>query len=333
MYPGQAEIKVIYNDMDITHIVASVEWSGDVMQACRSLRCLIKNISLHRKRLLTVENGKGIRFFNGEQELFRGIVFTNEINIDGLHSIVAYDENVYLTKSMDTRKFINMKASHIVQRICSDYGISTGFIADTGYVIPKLILRDKTLYDMIITALTETKKHTGRRFILFNKNGKLILQERKSQITKFIIEDGVNIISARYSQSIEDLKTQVKVIGGDSEKKPITATVKNDELIKKFGIMQHLENADSKLNKSQIEQLARQLLKEHGTIKDEATLDTVGIDEVVAGTSVYVKEKVTGIVGGYYVISDSHRYENGVHTMSLVLSATDELPSLEYEGG
>lgn len=330
MYPGQAEIKVIYNNIDITPIVMSVEWGGDVMQACRSLRCSIKNTS-HNKKIVTVENGKRIQFFNGETELFRGIVFMNEINIDGLHSIVAYDDNVYLTKSMDTRKFINMKASQIVQRICSDYEIPTGFIADTGYIIPKLILRDKTLYDMIVTALTETKKHTGRCFILLNKNGKIILQERKSQVTQFIIEDGVNIISARYSQSIEDLKTQVKVVGGDSDKKPIVATVKNDELIKKFGIMQHLENADSKLNKSQIEQLARRLLEEHGTIKDEATVDVIGIDEVIAGTSVYVREKLTGIVGGYYVISDSHRYENGVHTMSLVLSATDELPTLEYE--
>jgi hypothetical protein len=184
---------------------------------------------------------------------------------------------------------------------------------------------------MIITALTETKKHTGRRFILLNKGGKLVLQERKAQVTQFILENSVNIISARYSQSIEDMKTQVKVIGGDDEKKPIVAMAKSDALIKKYGIMQHLENADSKLKKSQIEQLARQLLKEYGTIDDEASIEAIGIDSVIAGTSVYVKEPLTGIMGGYYVITDSHRYENGTHTMSITLSATDELPTLEYE--
>ncbi|KQC48534.1 hypothetical protein AP057_12730 [Geobacillus sp. Sah69] len=331
MYPGQAEIKVVYNDMDITHFVMSVEWSGDVMQACRTLKVSLMNTLDGRKRLFTIEKGKEIRFYNNSTELFRGVIFAYEISSDGNYSITAYDENVYLTKSIDTRKFTNMKASDIVRRLCSDFGIPVGPIADTGYVIPKLILRDKTLYDMIITALTETKKHTGRRFILLNKNGKLVLQERKAQVTQFIIENGVNIISAKYSQSIEDLKTQVKVIGGDPDKKPIVKTVKNDVLIKKYGIMQHLENADSKLTKSQIEQLARQLLKEHGTINDEATVDAIGIDEVIAGTSVYVKEPLTGIVGGYYVITDSHHYENRTHTMSITLSATDELPTLEYE--
>jgi hypothetical protein len=331
MQPGQAEIKVIYDNTDITPVVSSVEWSGDVMQACRTLNVSLTNTLDGRKRLFTFEKGKEIRFYNYGTELFRGVIFADEISSDGTHTITAYDENVYLTKSIDSRTFKKMKASDIVKRLCSDFGIPVGSIADTGYVIPKLILRDKSLYDMIITALTETKKHTGRRFILLNKGGKLVLQERKAQVTQFILENGVNIISARYSQSIEDMKTQVKVIGGDDEKKPIVATVKSDALIKKYGIMQHLENADSKLKKSQIEQLARQLLKEHGTIDDEASVEAIGIDSVIAGTSVYAKEPLTGIMGGYYVITDSHRYENGTHMMSITLSATDELPTLEYE--
>jgi hypothetical protein len=331
LYPGQSDIKVIYDNTDITPVVQSVEWSGDVMQACRTLNVTLTNTLDGIKRLFTFEKGREIRFYNAGVELFRGVIFADEISSDGTHSITAYDENIYLTKSIDSRKFVKMKASDIVKRLCSDFGIPVGSIADTGYVIPKLILRDKTLYDMIITALTETKKHTGRRFILLNKGGKLVLQERKAQVTQFVIENGVNIISARYSQSIEDLKTQVKVVGGDDEKNPIVATVKNDALIKKFGIMQHLENADSELKKSQIEQLARQLLKERGTIDDEASVEAIGIDSVIAGTSVYVKEPLTGIMGGYYVITDSHRYENGTHTMSITLSATDELPTLEYE--
>jgi hypothetical protein len=329
--PGQSDIKVVYNGTDITPVVQSVEWSGDVMSAYRTLNVTLTNTLDGQKRLFKFEKGYGIRFYNAGTELFRGVIFADEIDTSGTHTITAYDENVYLTKSIDSRKFVKKKASEIVKRLCSDFGIPVGSIADTGYVIPKLILRDKTLYDMIITALTETKKHTGRRFILLNKQGKLVLQERKAQVTQFILENGVNIISARYSQSIEDMKTQVKVIGGDDEKKPIVATVKSDALIKRYGIMQHLENADSKLKKSQIEQLARQLLKEHGTFDDEASIEAIGIDSVIAGTSVYVKEPLTGIMGGYYVITDSHRYENGTHTMSITLSATDELPTMEYE--
>jgi hypothetical protein len=331
MYPGQSDIKVIYGNTDITPIVSVVEWSGDVMSAYRSLYLTWSNTLDGRKRLFTFEKGAEIRFFNDNAELFRGVVFADNIDSKGRHYVTAYDENVYLTKSIDTRKFTNMKASDIVRRLCRDFGIPMGTIADTGYVIPKLILRDKTLYEMIITALTETRKHTGRRFVVLNKNGKLTLQERKSQVTQFVLENGVNITHAQYFQSIEDLKTQVKVIGGDPDKNPTVTVVKDNALAKKFGVMQHLENVDSDLTKSQIEQLARQLLKERGTIDDEAIVEAIGIDEVIAGTSVYVKEPMTGIVGGYYVITDTHRYENGAHTMTVTLSATDELPTLEYE--
>lgn len=330
------ELEVIYNnrnneDVYITPIVKSVEWSGDIKQAYRKLEIDISNTLDGDKIAFIIDQGRNLRFIYDNKELFTGIVFGTDIDINGQMSITAYDENIYLVKNIDTKIFRKMTASAIIQNLCSEFGIPVGAIIDTEFVIPKLILRDKTLYDMMIIALTETEKHTGKRFILFSKGGKLYLAERWKQVIQWVLENGVNIIDANYSQSIEDLKTQVKVLGGDTKKKPLIATVKNDALIQKFGIMQHLENADADATQSQINQLANQLLADLGTIADEANLDCLGIPDVISGSSVYVKEGMTGIIGSYYVSSDSHTFENGSHTMSIKLSATDDLPKLEYE--
>lgn len=322
-------VQVIYEGTPL--LVERATWSGDVTQAARKLDVSLVNTVDGRTQAMRIEHGKELRLIYDGRELFRGVVFAHRIDDHGMMTVTAYDENTYLTRNYDTRKFAKMTASGIVKRLCNDFGIATGTIADTGYVIPKLVLRDKSIWDMMTIALTYSRKQTGRRFFIYSREGKLYLSERKDAVVRWVLENGRNITSASYSQSIEDMRTQVKVIGGDPEKKPIIATVKNDALIKRFGIMQHLENVDPDMTRSQVEQRAKQLLAELGTVDDDARVDALGNPEVVAGAAVYVRESMTGIVGGFYVSTDSHTFANGNHTMSLTLSATDDLPTMEYE--
>lgn len=312
-------------------VVQSAIWSGDITQPARTLEVSFVNTVDGRKKAVPVELGKELRLYSNGRELFRGLTFKHNINDRGIMSVTAYDDNIYLAKNQDTQIFRGMKASAIAQKLCKQFGIAVGKIDDTGYVIPKLVLRNKSIWDMMITALTVTQKQTGRRFFICSKEGKFNLLSRKEQPVRWVLENGVNILDASYSQSIEELRTQIKVTGGDDKKKPLVAVVKNDALIKRFGIMQHLESADSDKTRSQIEQLAKQLLKDLGTIHDEATVNALGIDTVYAGVGVYVQESMTEIIGGYYVSTDSHTFESGKHTMSLTLSATDDLPTLKYD--
>lgn len=322
-------VQVLYEGMPLP--VQSVTWSGDITQAARKLNVSFVNTVDGRTQAWRIEHGRELRLNYEGRELFRGVTFDFRIDHRGRMSLTAYDENTYLTRSQDTRKFTNVKASQIVKQLCDEFGIATGTIADTGYVIPKLILRDKTLWEMMITALTYSQKQTGRRFFITSREGRLHLLERKEQVVRWLLENGRNITGASYAQSIEDMRTQVKVIGGDPEKKPIIATVKDDALIKRFGVMQHLERVDPDMTRSQVEQRAKQLLVELGTIDDNAQVDALGNAEVTAGTAIYARESMTGLVGGFYVTADTHTFANGNHMMSLTLSATDQLPRMEYE--
>lgn len=329
-------ISVIVNggtgEISLDGFVQSVTCSGDVQQAARRVEVTWMNTLDGQKRALEVAKGSEIRLLEDKVELFRGVIFGDRIDSKGNAGITAYDDNIYLTKSKDTKIFKGKKASEILSQLCKEYGIPVGTIADTGYVIPKLILRDKTLWEMFVTALTVTFRAVGRRFFMFSKGGKFQLSERKNVVAKWVLENGRNIIDASYTTSIEEMKTKVKVMGQTKDKKEIVAQVQDAALIQKYGIMQHLENASGDVTKSQIEQTAKQLLKQLAVITDDASLTCVGDNDVAAGCAVYVREQMTGIVGSYYVSTDSHTWDaGGVHTMSISLTATDDLPTMEYE--
>lgn len=312
-------------------IVKSINWSGDIKQAARKLVVEVSNTGDLRDLYMMFEKGAELRLILDEKrELFRGVLFADQINSKGQMTLTAYDENIYLTKNKDTKIFRNQSASAIIKRLCHEFSIPMGEIHDTGYVIPKLVFREKTLFDMMVTALTETQKQNGQYFWINSKEGKLQLLARKEQKGKWVLENGVNLLDASYSQSIEETRTQIKVIGGDVEKKAITASAKDGELIRRFGIMQHVEKPEKDMTQSQMEQRAKQLLEDLATIEDQARIECLGIPDVVSGSCVYVKESVTGILGGYYISADEHRFENGSHTMSLTLSATDDIPEMEY---
>lgn len=324
------KIRIRLGVSDITDFVQTVKWSGHSEKFNRQLDVTIVNTKDGRKPAFKITEGHTLTFELNGKTLFVGIIYAYEIGSSGEMSLTCYDANVYLTKSHDIRQFKNRKASDIIRQLANDFGIPVGAIADTGYVIPLLILRNKSLYEMILIALTLTRKQTGKRFFIGNKDGKLTLSSPAEPVNRFILKAGANIIDASYSLSIEDTKTQVKVTGGD-KKNPITAVVKNDDLRKRYGVMQHVEEMDEKATASQVKQQAATLLKELAVINDQANVDAFGIPEVITGTAVYVVEPMTGLVGGYYVSNDSHTFENGLHTMSLELTRTYDLPPIEID--
>lgn len=326
------QIKLLYDNVFyFDALVKSVLWSGDSGLPHRSLMITLSNTVNAEDQALRFELGKEVRFYADDIGLFRGIIFSYDINEAGNAVIIAHDENVYLTKNGDTRKFSGMTASAILRDICKSFGITTGAITDTGYVIPRVIFREADVWSMISAVLSETRKQNGRKFRIWTENGALNLTEKKETVVRWMLEDSVNILGANRSQSIEDTRTSVKVVGGDEEKNPISARLVDANLTKLYGTMQHVERADMSLNKSQIEQIAKQRIAEKGRVTEEVSVDALGLVDVIAGVSVYAFEGMTEIVGGYYVTADTHTFEDGVHRMSVTLSRTDDLPKLGYE--
>lgn len=325
LYYGNAKATILDG------LVKDVQISGDLAKECRTCEISLINTEDGRKKVIAFQPGKEVRVLAGKDELFRGVIFNAGISDSGDQTLTIYDYNVYLSKSKDSIKFVNKTASAIIKQLCSKFGIKTGTIHDTKYVIPKLILRDKTIYEMVVIALTETRKKTGDRYFIRNKAGALELIEVKSQ-TKFLyVEAGRNLLSASFSESIEDRKTQVKMTGGDEEK-PVTALAKSASASSKYGILQHYEHNNDVKDAAKLQEVADGLLKELNKTQQEFSIEALGMVDFVSGLQIKVSDAMTGITGAFYIAADSHSFgADRYHKMSLTLKRQLELPEIEYE--
>lgn len=321
-------LRILLNSSyDISEMVVSAELSGDTSKFNRQLNVTAIVTKDGRTPLFRISEGSRISLRIDNKLLFVGVVFSHEVNNEGNVTLTAYDSNVYLSKSTDSRIFKNKKASEIITLLAKDFGIKTGKIADTGYVIPYLRMSNKTLFDMVVTALKLTQGQTGKRFFIGNDGGNLALKEGAKSEKKYVFKDSMNLISASFSSSIEDTITQVKVIGGVKGKER-TVIAKNEKLRQRFGVMQALEVMDEKATESQIKQRADMLMKQKGVIDEQYNVEVLGIPEVDVGTPVYIKNVMTGIYGAFYVTSVTHTYAEN-HLMSLELSRTYDLPDID----
>lgn len=267
-----------------------------------------------------------------ETELFGGVITKrSKKSANGDISYDAYDCRWYLTKNKHDKIYRNMTATEIILDMFNAYGIPYGELVDTGAKFKKIHIVGKTLWDTLLIVLTETTKLTGIKYTTKVKNGKILLVEKKTQIKKWVIEQGVNLLDATYEDSIENMYTQVVVSGKDKNSKPITATAKNEGLQKQFGVMQEYITQSEEATQNELNAIAAQKLRELATIGTSGSITTIGINGVEAGDAIYVIDEGTGMVGGFYVESDDHKLENRHHTMQLNLSWSDEVAMLEYE--
>lgn len=309
--------KLVY----ITDLVTSLQWSGDTGQAARKMQIdHLAKVRIPHGALITA-------FYNGEvfmQALAKK--FTVKAAAESVQ-VVAFDFMFQLLNSTDSKVFRGMTAKQIVADVCAAAGVPVGYLEETGYVFDFLPLTEKTLYDMCLIAITETTKATGKKYILKVQKGKVCLFERVKQVHQFVLESNGNLTDATYSESIEAVRDKVQLMGKDKAGNSIVSTAQDPALIKQYGVLQEYAKHDQAVSKAELDEIAQQMLKDLSAIEKTASVEALGVCGVEAGDAVYIVEPVTGLIGSYFVDSDQHTVQNGLHTMSLVLSWTDKLPS------
>lgn len=314
----------------IEEAVTSMTWGGSKNEASRTLT--LEVVKVNGKT--DFPNGSAVVVYDSatDQEFMRYIITKKDKTRSSTTiKYTARDIRWWLTRSKMDKKFENMSGSEIFSSLCKTLGISTGTVEDTGVKFSALHFVKKSPWDMIITALTETRKQSGKRFVTRVKNGNLELIEKPTQTVQWVIEEGGNLIDASYSESIESTYTQVQVVGKDSAGNEVSAVQKNEEAQKQYGIMQEYISQSDKVTQAEVNAIAAQKLKELSVLQKSGSVKTFGIDGVETGIGIYVVDNETGLVGGFYVESDSHKYSKGYHEMSLTLAWTDELPEIEYQ--
>lgn len=297
--------------IDITNLLINVTWSGDYKSCARKLEFSLisspmdKNIPKVDIPIMSI-----ISFYEDSNELFRGFVYEREKSSDNSMSFLCYDYGAKLNDIKVSYNIKNQTASSIYNKFLSDYGLNKGDIVGASKSISKVFL-GVTAYDMIMTAYTEEAKSTGKKYMIYTKGNKFCASEKGIVKLKLSFEEGKNILSSSFKESVSNMVNKVLIVDENGNK---VSEVKNDEWLKTYGLFQDVyKQQEGKDNNAE----AKAMLKD---IEQTCSLTGFGDTSCITGYGVQVKDNYTGLVGLFYIDSDIHTWEGGNYTIDLQLN-------------
>lgn len=297
--------------IDITNLLINITWSGDYKSCARKLEFSLVsssydiNIPKVDIPLMSV-----ISFYEDDNELFKGFVYEREKSSDNSMSFLCYDYCAKLNDIKVSKNIKNQTASTIYNNFLTEYGLNKGDIVSASTNINKVFL-GVTAYDMIMTAYTEEAKNTGKKYMLYSRGNKFYASEKGIVKLKLSFEEGKNILSSSFKESVSNMVNKVLIVDENGNK---VSEVKNEEWHKTYGLFQDVykqqEGKDSNAE-------AKAMLKD---IEQTCSLTGFGDTTCITGYGVQVKDTHTGLVGLFYIDSDTHTWEGGNYTIDLELN-------------
>ncbi len=273
--------------------------------------------------------GNSVRLYYKGIGIFYGYIFQKKRDKENHIKIVAYDQLRYF-KNKDTYVFKNYTASEIIKMLADDFKLKCKFIEDTKYKISR-IEENKTLFDMILTALDDTLREKKEMYILYDDFGRLVLKNVASMKLDVVMDNDV-IEDFDYNSSIDsDTYTQVKLLKEDENtSQRISTTVKDSIHIRSWGVLQLFDTVDSNMTKAEMDKKAEMLLKLYNRKTKTLSLKNVlGDIRVRAGCLLFIMLDLGDIKLQNYMIVEKvkHTFENNSHFMDLTLVDGDEFAS------
>lgn len=271
--------------------------------------------------LLKFQNGSVIRFKYNNVGMFYGYVFKKERKDKLTINVTAYDQIRYL-KAKDSMVLSGLDIAGIIKKIGNLYGLRLGKL-ESSNILPERIEDNKTMVDIIYNAISENLKIFGSKYCFHDNFGELTLENIYNMRSNILIGDASNCLGCDFEQSIdEDTHNQIKLVSDNKETKKREVYVTKDiNNIAKWGLLQYFEKVDGSMNYSQIVDKADTLLKTKNREQLKLKLDSVGIETVKAGTSIFVKladiEDVK--INNFFIVEQVTHTFDTAYTMSLDL--------------
>ncbi|KPI56334.1 cell wall hydrolase, partial [Clostridioides difficile] len=273
--------------------------------------------------------GNSVRLYYKGVGIFYGYIFQKKRDKENHIKIVAYDQLRYF-KNKDTYVFKNYTASEIIKMLADDFKLKCKSIEDTKYKISR-IEENKTLFDMVLTALDDTLREKKEMYTLYDDFGRLVLKNVASMKLDVVMNNDV-IEDFDYNSSIDsDTYTQVKLLKEDENTgQRISTTVKDSVHIRSWGVLQLFDTVDSNVTKAEMDKKAEMLLKLYNKKTKSLSLKNVlGDIRVRAGCLIPVFLNLGDIELQNYMLVEKvkHTFENNSHFMDLALVDGDEFAS------
>lgn len=312
-------IKPDKKQFDITEAISSVTWEGDYQQSARRLSFSLVGSTMDSSiPIVDIPLGTVVVFYVDNKELFRGMVFTR--NLEGINfNYTVYDDGVRLIKIRGYYNFKDKNVVDICNQLCVDYNIPKGTFPSTNKKITKVFIGN-TLYDIIMYCYTEVSKITGIKYMCVFREGKISVIEKGKEVLKISFEEGNNIISNNFSESIENIVNKIVVVDNNGVKK---AHYFKQDQIDLYGLFQEvLLYSDGIDMKTEAE-------SKYKDIEQRASLNGYGNVSCVTGYGITVKDTKTKMVGLFQIDSDRHTWESGDYKIELNLNFKNIMDEVE----
>ena len=244
---------------------------------------------------ISIDEGNAVELTVNDNKIYKGFAFQKTRNKDQLISIKCYDQLRYL-QNKQSYTFVDKKASDIIKSIASDFGLITGHIQDTGYILQPLNMDNQRLLDIIMKALDITFYNNNELYIFYDDVGKLTLKKVNDMYTTYLFTSDTNINNFNYTSTIDNnVYNQIKLYKDNEETgKREIYLAKDNANIGNWGILQYYEKLDDNLNTAQAKKLAEDILKQKNKVAESLSIDIQNIDDTLkleklrAGNYVYV---------------------------------------------
>ena len=310
--------------VDITGYIEGVVLKGDYKSVARSIDIQVLYPTLDTSiAKQVVEVGDTIEFYMYDLQMFSGIVWDKGLDTSSeFVKITAYDDLIYLTKSDVAKVYKNVTPHAVTAQLASEFGITTGYVCTAGTARNYVALAKKP-YDVIMAAYTHASKTTGQKYMPRMMNNKLHVIEKGASVANVVLDGRYNLENAKYTQSLDGMVNSVIVY--KTEDGSHSLKQQNSSDIEVYGLLQ---KAISYQKDEDNTALAKKELK---PMERKASVKAIGHPTCIAGNMVHVKDEHTGLIGKFYIDSDTHTWSKGVHSMQLELNFENLMDEKELE--
>lgn len=296
---------------DISELVTKVSYTDKLNDGCSKLEFSYIDADL------VITNGSTVRFKYNDAEIFNGHVFKVSRDEKKEISVTAYDQLRYC-KAKDVIVVKDDTTTTLVKRMCHYFGLRTGTLSDTGYVLDTSVHDDKTWLDIIYSAISDTLYNKGLKYALRDEFGAITLRDLEDLSLNLILGDKSLCYGYSYETSIDDeFYNLIKIyLKGENAHDSQIISSKDDTSIQKYGMLQYFEASDGNSNASKAKKKADILLKLYNREVESLSLECLGDTGIRAGSSFYAYISDINLNKRLFVKQATHKFLPN-HTMSL----------------
>lgn len=324
-------MKIVTGGKDLSQLIEKIVWSGDTKQVSRKLEfTIVKNTKDPNFPNVTISEGDEVFLQDDTGNiLFGGVVMDIDKTAgSNMVSYLAYDLMFYINNSELTKDYHGTPEA-IAAEVCTQLGITPGNMAATGITISNPCVK-KTGYVVVQSSYTAAARQNGKKYMpMITEINKLSVIEKGTDCGVQMTAEA-NISEASYKMSLQNMVNKVLITDKNGK---VLNTVEDTESQQKYGTIQKIVTQEDGKDAAAE---AKQMLK-----NGEASASVSGFPDdqrALSGYSLLIEEPETGLIGKFYIASDTHTYENGLATMDLTLEFENmmdeqEPGKAEEEGG